>query len=383
MAQRLATPTSSSRTPPASGDPPKPADERARTDPPGVACRRRVPLAVALPALGAALVCSICAGVALGTVSVPIDKTVVVLWHHLVPGAGAHGFSAVQDQFVWEFRMPRVLLAAIVGAGFAIVGTVMQAVVRNPLADPFVLGVVQGAGFGAVLAFLAVDASGSALRYGASFLGALLALGLVLSLAGQRGRLTPGQVVLVGVSLAYIFTALTSFVIYRSDDPRAAQSVVFWLLGSVQDAHWSALAVPAIAVVAGLAAAQWYGRGLNALVVGDETAAALGYDVHRMRLVLLVASALVIGVLVPVAGGIGFVGLIIPHAVRLVIGSDHRRLLITSALTGAIFLVLVDILCRFATRPEELPLGVVTALLGGPYFLYLLRRRGRTRGALG
>lgn len=383
MAQWLASPTARRGTPPHTDEPPGPGAASASTGPPGGARRRRLPLAVALPLLLAALVCSICAGVALGTVSLPIENTVAVLWHHLVPGAGARGFNAVQDQFVWEFRMPRVLLAAIVGAGFAVVGTVMQAVVRNPLADPFVLGVVQGAGLGAVLAFLALDAAGSALRYGAPFVGALLALGLVLTLAGQRGRLTPGQVVLVGVSLAYIFTALTSFVIYRSDDPRAAQSVVFWLLGSVQAAQWSVLAVPAIAVVAGLAAAQWYGRGLNALVVGDETAAALGYDVHRMRMVLLVACALVIGVLVPVAGGIGFVGLIVPHAVRLLIGSDHRRLLITSALTGSIFLVLVDIACRFAARPEELPLGVVTALLGGPCFLYLLRRRGRTRGALG
>jgi iron complex transport system permease protein len=338
-----------------------------------------VPLALAVVALLALLVVSICLGVALGTVGVPLEKTVVVLVDHLVPGVDAHGYSAVQDQFVWEFRMPRVLLAAIVGAGLAVVGTVMQAVVRNPLADPYVLGVSSGAGFGAVLAFLVLDVSSGAVRYGASFLGALAALALVLALAGQRGRLTPGQVVLVGVSLAYIFTALTSFLIYRSDDPRAAQSVVFWLLGTLQDATFSVLAVPAVAVAVGLAAALWYGRGLNALVIGDETAAALGYEVHRMRMVLLVAGALVTGVLVSVAGGVAFVGLIVPHAVRLVIGSDHRRLLIVSALSGAVFLVLVDIACRFAARPEELPLGVVTAVLGGPYFLYLLRSRGRTR----
>jgi iron complex transport system permease protein len=341
-----------------------------------------VPLALAVVVLLALLVVSICAGVALGTVGVPFDKTVAVLLDHLVPGAHAHGYSAVQDQFVWEFRMPRVLLAAIVGSGLAVVGTVMQAVVRNPLADAYVLGVSSGAGFGAVLAFLVLDVSSGAIRYGASFLGALAALALVLALAGQRGRLTPGQVVLVGVSLAYIFTALTSFLIYRSDDPRAAQSVVFWLLGTLQDASFSVLAVPALAVAVGLVAALWYARGLNALVVGDETAAALGYEVHRMRMVLLVAGALVTGVLVSVAGGVAFVGLIVPHAVRLVIGSDHRRLLIVSALSGAVFLVLVDIACRFAARPQELPLGVVTAVLGGPYFLYLLRSRGRTR-ALG
>jgi iron complex transport system permease protein len=203
---------------------------------------------------------------------------------------------------------------------------------------------------------------------------------VVLALAGQRGRLTPGRIVLVGVSLAYIFTALTSFVIYRSDDPRAAQSVMFWLLGSLQDARWSALAVPAITVVVGLLAALWQARGLNALGVGDETAAALGYNVHRMRIVQLVAGALVTGVLVSVAGGVAFVGLIVPHAVRLVVGADHRRLLIVSLLTGAIFLVLVDIACRFAARPEDLPLGVVTAMLGGPYFLYLLHRRGPSQG---
>lgn len=383
MTQRLASPKSGAGTPLAADDPPTPVTDHAQSLPRTGARQRRMPLVVAVPVLVAALVGSICVGVALGTVSVPLDKTIVVLWHHLVPGTSADGFNAVQDQFVWEFRMPRVLLAVIVGAGLAVVGAVMQAVVRNPLADPYVLGVSSGAGFGAVLAFLVLDASGGALRYGASFLGALLALALVLALAGQRGRLTPGQVVLVGVSLAYIFTALTSFLIYRSDDPRAAQSVVFWLLGTLQGANWSMLAIPAVAVAIGLAAALWYGRGLNALAIGDETAAALGYEVHRMRMVLLVTGALVTGVLVSVAGGVAFVGLIVPHAVRLVIGSDHRRLLTVSALTGAIFLVLVDITCRFAARPEELPLGVVTAMLGGPYFLYLLRRRGRTRGALG
>lgn len=355
-------------------------DRSAMTAPPS-ASRRRVPPALAVLVLLVLLVVSICAGVTLGTVSVPPDRTVAILISHLVPGAHLHGYTVVQDQFVWEFRTPRVLLAAIVGAGLAIVGTVMQAVVRNPLADPYVLGVSSGAGFGAVLAFLVLGASRGGLQYAASFLGALAALALVLALAGERGRLSPGQVVLVGVSLAYIFNALTFFLIYRSDDPRAAQSVVFFLLGTLQDARWSVIAVPAVAVVVGLVAAAWYGRGLNALVVGDETAAALGYDVHRMRMALLVAGALVTGVLVSVAGGIAFVGLIVPHAVRLVIGSDHRRLLIVSTFTGAIFLVLVDIACRFAARPEELPLGVLTAVIGGPYFLYLLRQRGRTRAS--
>jgi iron complex transport system permease protein len=381
MAGRLASPSRAPVTPPDADGTPAPGVPRSGAPRPGTVARRRVPLALAVVALLVLLVVSICVGVALGTVGVPLDKTVAVLADHLVPGVHAHGYSPVQDQFVWEFRMPRVLLAAIVGAGLAVVGAVMQAVVRNPLADPYVLGVSSGAGFGAVLAFLVLDVSSGAVRYGASFLGALAALALVLALAGQRGRLTPGQVVLVGVSLAYIFTALTSFLIYRSDDPRAAQSVVFWLLGTLQDASFSVLAVPAVAVVVGLAAALWYGRGLNALVIGDETAAALGYEVHRMRMVLLVAGALVTGVLVSVAGGVAFVGLIVPHAVRLVIGSDHRRLLIVSALSGAVFLVLVDVACRFAARPQELPLGVVTAVLGGPYFLYLLRSRGRT-GAL-
>jgi iron complex transport system permease protein len=343
---------------------------------------RRVSLATVVTVLLVALVGAVCVGAAVGTVSIPVKNTIAVLWYHLVPGAGAHGFTPVQDQFVWQFRMPRVLLAGVVGAGLAIVGAVMQAVVRNPLADPYVLGVSSGAGFGAVLAFLVLGATGGALRYAAAFLGALLALALVLSLAGQRGRLTPGQVVLVGVSLAYIFIGLTNFVIYRSNDPKAAESVVFWLLGSVAGAEWSVLAVPAIVVVIGLVAALWYARALNALVVGDETASALGYDVHRVRMVLLVAGALVTGLLVSVAGGIAFVGLIVPHAVRLVVGADHRRLLIVSILVGALFLVLADVVCRVAMRPEELPLGVVTALLGGPYFLYLLRRRGQTR-ALG
>ncbi|MGE3288918.1 MAG: FecCD family ABC transporter permease [Pseudonocardia sp.] len=341
--------------------------------------RRPAPLPVLVPALLAGLAVAVCFGVAVGTVTVPLDATVSVLASHLLPGRWGE-FTVVQEQFVWEFRLPRVLLAAAVGAGLAVVGVLMQAVVRNPLADPYVLGVSAGAGLGAVTVFVLVPAAAVGFpRYGASFAGALVALAAVLVLARERGRFTPRRVVLAGVTLSYLFTALTSFLIFRSDDPRAANSVLFFLLGTLQDARWDNIAVAAAVVVGGLVVAQWYARPLNAFVVGDETATALGYDVDRVRLVLLVTSALVTGVLVAIAGGVGFVGLVVPHAVRFLVGSDHRRLLPVAALASAVYLVLVDVLCRVVVSPAELPLGVVTAVLGAPYFLLLLRRNPRAK----
>jgi len=342
--------------------------------------RRRVPTAVLLGLLVIALAAATCLGVAFGTVNVPLPATVSVLAAHLLPGEAWGGFTAVQDQFVWEFRLPRVLLAAAVGAGLALVGTLMQAVVRNPLADPYVLGVSSGAGLGAVFVFVFIPAAAGGLpRYAAAFGGALLALAAVLALSRDDGRFTPQRVVLAGVTLSYLFTAVTTFLIFRSDDPRAANSILFFLLGTLQDAQWANVGVPAAIVVVGLVVGLYYARPLNAMVVGDETATALGYNTNRARAALMVVSALVTGVLVAVAGGVGFVGLVVPHAVRFLVGSNHRRVLPVAALASAVYLVLVDLVCRLVLRPEELPLGVVTALLGAPYFLVLLRRNRRAR----
>lgn len=322
--------------------------------------------------LTAALLVSMVLAVGIGTVNVPVGDVWTVLVHH-VTGRGPVDDVAL-DQIVWQFRTPRVVLAAVVGAGLAVSGAVLQTLVSNPLADPTVLGFSHGASLGAVLVITLGGAGLGGLGVsGAAFVGALLAGMLVFALGQRRGRLAPTRLVLAGVAVGYVLLSATSFVQLRAT-PNELRGVMFWMLGSVAGARWSQL--PTVTAVVALAATllALFGRRLNALLAGDESATSLGVDVHRTRAVLLVLSALLTGTVIAVAGGIGFVGLMIPHLVRLALGADHRRLLPLSALLGAVYLVLVDLLSRTVNRPNELPLGILTALLGAPFFLWLLRR---------
>jgi iron complex transport system permease protein len=312
-------------------------------------------------------------------VSVSIGATTIALgdvWqtvlHHLTGGGTAD--DPVLDQIVWTFRAPRVVLAALAGAGLAVSGVVLQAVVANPLADPTVLGFSSGASLGAVLVITAAGTSLGGLGVSsAAFLGALAAGALVFLLGRRRGRMAPTRLVLAGVAVGYVFLSLTSFLQLRAT-PTELRTVMFWMLGSVAGAQWSQLPVVGAVVLGTTAVLALFGRQLNALLTGDESATALGIDVTRLRALLLVLSSLLTGTVIAVAGGIGFVGLMIPHLVRLAAGADHRRLLPTSAVLGAIYLVVVDLLSRTLNRPNELPLGILTALLGAPFFLWLLRR---------
>ncbi|GAA0437813.1 iron ABC transporter permease [Streptomyces luteireticuli] len=310
--------------------------------------------------------------VSIGAVDVPLGDVWRIVLNH-VTGGGASGDPAL-DQIVWNFRVPRVVLAALVGAGLAVSGVVLQAVVANPLADPYVIGVSSGASLGAVLVItLAGGALGGLGVSGAAFLGAIAAVVLVFLLGQRRGRLAPTRLVLSGVAVGYVFLAATSYLQLQAT-PTELRQVVFWLLGSVSGAQWSQLPVVTTVVVAVTAVLSLFGRRLNALLAGDESATALGVDVNRLRAVLLLLAALLTGTVIAVAGGIGFVGLMIPHLVRLTSGADHRRLLPRAALVGAIYLVVVDLLSRTVNSPNELPIGILTALFGAPFFLWLLRR---------
>ncbi|MCX5433647.1 iron ABC transporter permease [Streptomyces sp. NBC_00257] len=310
--------------------------------------------------------------VGIGAVNVPAGDVWTVLVHHAT-GRGAVDDIAL-DQIVWQFRTPRVVLAAVVGAGLAVAGAVLQTLVSNPLADPTVLGFSHGASLGAVLVITLGGAGLGGLGVsGAAFVGALLAGLLVFALGQRRGRLAPTRLVLAGVAVGYVLLSATSFVQLRST-PTELRGVMFWMLGSVSGARWSQLPAVSAVVAIGTALLASFGRRMNALLAGDESATSLGVDVHRTRAVLLVVAALLTGTVIAVAGGIGFVGLMIPHLVRLALGADHRRLLPLSALLGAVYLVLVDLLSRTVNRPNELPLGILTALLGAPFFLWLLRR---------
>lgn len=322
-----------------------------------------------------ALVASLFIGISLGTVTLPLGEVWCVVGSHLGWHDGA--ISEVQDQIIWEFRTPRVLLAAVVGAGLSVAGACLQVLARNGLADPYVLGVSSGAGLGAVLA-ITVGSSvvGGLGASGAAFLFSLLTLVLVFLFAQRGGRIGPTRLVLAGVAVSYLATAATSFVqLYVN--PLELRGIMFWILGSLASASWDDLGLPALAIVASTIWLVARGRSMNVMATGDDTASALGVDVNRFRIELLVISSLLTATAVSVSGGIGFVGLIVPHAARFVVGPEHRRMLPVCALGGAVFMVLVDLLSRVVDRPNELPVGIFTAALGAPFFLVLLRRSGR------
>ncbi|TDC96654.1 iron ABC transporter permease [Nonomuraea deserti] len=342
--------------------------------------RRGGRFAALVVALAVAVVAATWLAVSIGAVHVALPQAWGIVADRLVPGLVPRTWTPVQAQIVWEFRLPRALLALLVGAGLAVVGAVLQALVRNPLADPFLLGVSSGASFGAVLVLiLGASTLGGLSLSGAAFAGSLLALGLVYALAQRSGRLTPSRLVLAGVALAYLFQALYSFVLQQAQSGRAAQQVLFWLMGSLGGARWHMLPLPTVVLVGGLVYLLLQHRRLNALTAGEETAVSLGVNVARLRITLFVLTSLLVGVLVATSGAIAFVGLIVPHAARLLVGADHRRVLPVTALLGAAFLQLVDVAARTVNAPQELALSIVTALFGVPFFLWLLRRRSVDR----
>ncbi|MGW1636176.1 FecCD family ABC transporter permease [Streptomyces lavendulae] len=346
---------------------------------------RRGRTATVVLLLAAALAASAVAGLALGPVRIaPVRVLDLVL---AGPGARGGAFASI----VWDVRMPRVLLGAVVGAGLAVTGTVLQALVRNRLADPFLLGASSGASAGAVLVIVfgtaagagAVGALGGAGVPLAAFAGSMAALVTVYALARRGGTMTTGRLILAGVAVQYVLSALTSLVLVLSASPDQVRSVLFWTLGGLGGARWSELALPAAALFVGTGVLVTLARPLDLLLAGEEGAHTLGLDTGRFRAAAFVLTSLVIGVLVASSGAIGFVGLMVPHAARMVVGAGHRALLPVAALGGAVFLTLADLLARTAAAPEEIPVGVVTALVGGPFFLWMLRRSGRSEGVTG
>ncbi len=321
-------------------------------------------------------VLSVLLAISVGAVHIPLRTVWSVMADHL-PFVDTSN-DIVDEQIVWELRTPRSLLAFVVGAGLSVAGVALQALVRNPLADPYILGVAEGASLGAVtvIAFGAVAGLGVS---SAAFAGAMLAMLAVFVVARGTGGYTPARLLLAGVALGYLCSSVTSFVQFRVS-PQELQGILFWLLGSLASATWEDLRIPTVAVLACTAWLVVQGRRLNALSLGEESAVALGVDVRRFRIQLMVVSSVLVGAVIAVSGGIGFVGLVVPHLVRLATGPDHRRLLPLSALLGGVFLVLVDVLARIVAAPSELPIGIFTAAVGAPMFLWLLRRAPRVEG---
>nr|WP_249352391.1 iron ABC transporter permease [Nocardiopsis akebiae] len=337
----------------------------------------RAGTATAAVVLGVFLAVSAVLAIGLGSAVVPPTETVRYLWAALSGGV-IQADEVVRYQIIWQIRTPRVLLAAVVGAGLGVVGVAVQAMVRNALADPYILGVSSGASVGAVLVSVlgALGALGIHAVSAGAFLGALGATLLVHLVARSPTGVTPLRLVLTGVALSFGFQAVMSVIVYLAPSSEATATVLFWTMGSFGAATWSSLPVVAVVVVLGILVLRGLARPLDVLALGDETSASLGVDAARQRKVLFAVTAVMTGAMVAVSGAIGFVGLVIPHIVRIAVGADHRRVLTVAPLLGAVLMVWVDLFSRVVAAPRELPLGVITALIGVPVFLGLMRRRG-------
>jgi iron complex transport system permease protein len=326
----------------------------------------------------ALLLIALLAGVAIGETAIAPKVVLQVLanklWH------AGYVLDPIDEGVVWNYRLTRALVAAACGAGLATCGVVLQSLLRNPLADPYLLGISAGASTGAVLVVLMGVGGGLVSLSAGAFVGAMAAFALVILLARASGASGgTGQIILAGIAGSQLFNALTAFLITKSASSEQARGILFWLLGNLSGVRWPSvwLAVP-VAIV-GLAVCLWHRRALDAFTFGRDSAASLGIPVRRVQLVLVACAALVTAVMVSIVGAIGFVGLVIPHAARLLLGTGHSRLLPASALGGALFLIAADVLSRTVIKGQVIPVGVVTALVGAPVFALILIGRRNAR----
>ena len=342
--------------------------------------RGRAVWLVALVALLAALVLSLLVAVTIGSVNLSVGDVYGVIAYHLfgIGDASAYGDGTATGDIVWQVRLPRLVLAIGVGASLAVVGAVMQAVVKNPLADPYILGVSSGAQLGATLAILlGVGAAlGSGYEGVVAFVGAFLASMAVVAMANVGGRATSVKLVLSGTALAAICGAVSNFLLFVvNTNDGAVSAVVRWTMGSLAGADWPTNALVLALALVGVLFFWSQHRALNLMLLGDETAVTLGADLTKRRIVYLAVASLLVGFAVYAAGIIGFVGLVIPHVVRMLIGTDHKKLVPLAAVVGAIFLLWADVLCRVVIPHHEIPIGILTALVGAPVFVWLMVRR--------
>jgi iron complex transport system permease protein len=338
--------------------------------------------------LAAATLLTLAAALSLGSTDISFATTYHVVVHRVVEAFGGASTVAspdpIAERIVWDLRLPRVLLALLVGGGLSVVGVAMQALVRNPLAEPYILGISSGASAGASLFYLGLlpPVLGQALSMPlAAFLGGLLAIGIVYLVAYTGTRLSVARLLLAGVAMSALMASVTSFITFSSPDPGKLRAVLFWLLGSLSGTQWGELIPPLATTAAGTVFLLVLARPLDAMLIGEESAYHLGIPVERLKRALILLAALMTGALVAVAGAIGFVGLIVPHAVRLVVGVGHRRVVPVSFVGGALFLVWADLAARTILPEQELPVGILTALCGVPFFLVLLRRGSYGFGA--
>ena len=354
-----------------------------QTVPSAPAPTRELAGALLLGGLAAALMVVTVAAAGLGQVSVPPDEVLGSVLHRVGLDLGALPAHPQGDATLWEVRFPRVALGILVGAALGCAGALMQGVFGNPLAEPAVVGVAAGAAVGAFTVIaLGLVTFGTWTTAAAAFVGGLLTTGLVYVMSRADGRTEVVTLILTGIAVNAVAGAAIGLLTYAADDD-ARTAMAFWNLGSLNRATWSAVAVASPCVAAGLAVALTHAARLDLLALGERPARHLGLDVERMRRTLIAATALLTAAAVAFAGVIAFVGLVVPHLVRLAAGPGHRVLLPASALGGACVLVLADLVARTAVRYQELPLGVLTAVVGGPFFFWLLRRTRARAGGWG
>jgi iron complex transport system permease protein len=343
-----------------------------------------LPTTIYFIVIAALLLGSIVIAIAVGSVSIAPAVVLRVLLSHVLPNGwvDTSGISDSQFAVVWFIRTPRVLVAALVGAALSISGVQMQGLFKNPLASPDIVGTSAGGALGAVIAIVSGMAARSTLYLPVcSFVGAFIALFTVYFISTRHGRTPIATLLLAGVALSALISATTSFLLtmswVRFD---VAQEIIFWMLGGLDNRNWTHFWLALPCVILGALISLFYTRELDLLMMGEETAQSLGVEVEHVKRVALTCAALLTGTAVAVSGVVGFVGLVVPHIVRLIIGPAHRQLIPASALTGACFLVLADLLARTINPPQEFRLGIITAAFGAPFFLYLLLRHRRELG---
>lgn len=324
------------------------------------------------------LLLALLAGVAIGETAISPQVVLQVLANKL--WAAGFVLDPIDEGVVWNYRLTRALVAAACGAGLATCGVILQSLLRNPLADPYLLGISAGASTGAVLVALIGVGGGLVSLSAGAFVGAMAAFALVILLARASGSSSgTGQIILAGIAGSQLFNALTAFLITKSASSEQARGIMFWLLGNLSGVRWPSVWLAVPVAVAGLAVCLWHRRALDAFTFGSDSAASLGIPVRRVQFVLVACAALVTAVMVSIVGSIGFVGLVIPHAARLLLGTGHSRLLPASALGGALFLIAADVLSRTLIKGQVIPVGVVTALVGAPVFALILIGRRNAR----
>ncbi len=328
-----------------------------------------------LPASGflavVTLLLVIAIGVSVGELSIPLQSVFYAITNKI--GLTEAPLNRIYESVIWDFRLSRALVAACCGAGLAICGAVLQSLLKNALAEPYVLGVSAGASTGAVSVVVLGIGSGTVTLSAGAFAGAFTAFAFVALLTnGARGG--SERTILAGVAASQLFNAITAYTISTSASAQQARDVMFWLLGSFSGVRWPEFQLVLVVMLVGLAVCLYYARALDAFTFGDDAAASLGIAVPWVRLILFIVTALMTATIVSMAGSIGFVGLVVPHVMRFFFGPLHRTLLIASALAGAILMVLADIASRLLIAPQSLPVGVVTALVGVPFFAMIIYR---------